>query len=370
LAYYRADKQGRTLESSVTESRLTGYSIAQLAGKSRKDLYKNPADRAKLLRKVRQRDGELVQTVQHLRKRGGETLLTEGVVHLLKDETGDRIGYEGLYEDISERYRLQGFLDAKPDKVLRERELYEKLEENARFQLLFMTSLGHQLRSPIGALVQHLVNFRDNVVDAHRFSKRLVYSIGQARVSAALVTNLTYMDKILRGETFAFRRIDIARLAIETKLDFEHLLPDKRLRYVIDGASLTKHLEVWGHRELLRQILVNLTDNAIKYSLPRTTIRVGGHYNQSGRYLQISSRGLPLPKDRNRVFERGFRTPEAEMHIPAGTGLGLWLVRKIAKAHGASIRCNTILEHGRDRTAFQVFFPEKPLKQSVERYTF
>ncbi len=179
------------------------------------------------------------------------------------------------------------------------------------------------------------------------------------------------MDKILRGETFELMPVNLAKLAVETKLNFAHLLPEKKLRIEIDEKSLRQKLDVSGHQELLRQILVNLLDNAIKYSIPGSRIRMCGCHDPQRHYFQISNRGLPIPReDRERIFERGFRMPHAQALIPAGTGLGLWLVRKIATAHDATIRCAEILEDGEKRTAFQIFFPAKPMSRSVDRRRF
>ena len=368
LAYFRADEDGRTVETSRTESRLTGYSIKRLKGMPRADLYANPKDRLPLLKQVYDGGGKLVNTTQQLKRRDGSTFVIEGAIHLLKSSKNESMGYEGLYEDVTDRVRLQGFLDAETGGVLKERDLYFRLKENERFNLLFMTSLSHQLRSPLGALVEQLRNFDEGVTDADRFSRRLKYAIGQARVSALLVANLTFMDKILRGESFDFKYMELAKLAIETAIDFEHLLPHNELKITVDSTSINKYLNVWGHKELLRQVMVNLLDNALKYSLRGSEIELRGHHNGEGRYFEISNHGLQISeKDRERIFERGFRGSRAEIVVPGGTGLGLWLVRKIITVHHAEIRCTSLRERGEERTAFQIFFPSRSMIKESER---
>jgi two-component system phosphate regulon sensor histidine kinase PhoR len=109
---------------------------------------------------------------------------------------------------------------------------------------------------------------------------------------------------------------------------------------------------------MLRQVVVNLVDNAIKYSVPRSRIRIRAQHWREGRILDISNQGLPVPKDlREKIFDRGFRTNKAKMTIPHGTGLGLWLVRKIVEAHGAQVRCQEITENHQRRTLFRIVFP-------------
>ena len=366
LVYFRAGKDGRTLESSPAESRITGYSADELKNMHRKELYVEPSDREGLIDTVDRRKGGLVHTRQKFRRKDGTSFLAEGTIHLLNDEGGNGIGHEGLYEDVTDRMRLQSFLDVKTGQVLRGHKLYEKLEENADFQLLFMTSLSHQLRSPLGALAQHLLNFKEGVVDSARFSRRLEHAIGQVKVCGLLLSNLTYMDKLLRGESFDFSVISLAKLAIDTKFNFQHIAAEKKIAIDVDGGSVDRLADVWGYRELLRQVFVNLIDNAIKYSTPRSKVIVRGRQGPGGWYLQVSNRGMAIPvKYRSDIFERGFRMPAAMAVTPDGTGLGLWLVHRILEAHGAEIRCVEVLEDDRERTAFQLFFPPGPIKKSL-----
>lgn len=150
----------------------------------------------------------------------------------------------------------------------------------------------------------------------------------------------------------------MAKICIETKLDFEHQLDEKQLHLEIDDRSLDKHLAVVGHADLLRQAVVNLVDNAIKYSGPRSRIEIRAATWPRGRVLEISNAGLRIPTEvREKIFERGFRTKGARALVPHGTGLGLWLVYKILEAHGASITCDEVEERGRKRTVFRLTFP-------------
>lgn len=85
---------------------------------------------------------------------------------------------------------------------------------------------------------------------------RLPYVIGQAVVCTRLVRNFTYMEKILRGEPFQRENISLAKLAIETKLDFIHLLREKKLELIIDDESIRRSLRaVQAHRKCFAKCL-------------------------------------------------------------------------------------------------------------------
>jgi PAS domain S-box-containing protein len=359
VVYFQADRDGWTQQPNETESRVTGYSLAELSRMKREQLFADPKKRADFIKETREHEGRLARRIQKMKRKDGTTFWAEGDIRIVRDSEGREVGVEGLYRDRTDRILVQDFLNADTDRILEDNELFAKLRADAEFHLNYLMSLGHQLQTPLGSLVETLRNFEKGVTDVQRLSDRLPYVIGQAVVCSRLVRNLSYMDKILRGETFEREPVTMAKLAIETRLDFVHLAKEKRLDLLVDDASLDRHLpRVQGHRELLRQVFVNLVDNAIKYSLPGTEIRVRARVWPQGPALEISNQGFPIrEEDREKIFQRGFRTRQAQALVPHGTGLGLWLVRKIIEAHGASIRCLEETEDGQKRVLFRILFP-------------
>lgn len=107
-------------------------------------------------------------------------------------------------------------------------------------------------------------------------------------------------------------------------------------------------------------------DNAIKYSFHRTTIRIRAVPCNGGSRLEVINRGLPVPPNlRDKIFERRYRTDHARAAVPDGTGLGLWLVRKIVEAHNAAIICTGLMEDGEERVLFQITFPAADPEQNT-----
>lgn len=357
VAYFQADQNGITRKPTAAESKITGYSLKELEGLNRERLYPDPALRHRLLERARKHQGPLVQIVQQMVKRDGTPIWVEGDLRIVKDLDDREVGIEGFYRDVTDRIRLQSFLNEDTERVLGDDELFDRLKRDAELHLDYMSSLGHQLQTPLGSLIETLRNFETGILSQQRLMDRLPYVIGQALVCSRLVRNLSYMDKILRGEPFHRERVSLTKLAIETKLDFLHLLHEKRIDIHIDNESLDRLLRVQGHQEMLRQVVVNLVDNAIKYSAPGSTIYIRGRQWQEWPALEISNRGFSISdKDREKIFERGVRTRQAHALVPHGTGLGLWLVRKILEAHEASIRCHQVIEGGQKRVLFRIVF--------------
>ncbi|HSS48568.1 MAG TPA: PAS domain S-box protein, partial [Thermoanaerobaculia bacterium] len=358
IAYFEVDADDRTRVSAGAESRILGFSRESLSSRPRQSLFVNPRLRRRLFQKARAQKGKTTRGVLQMRRADGTPFWAEGDLRILEDSEGRQTGAAGFYRDVTERIRLQGFLDEDIQTVLSEHELLARLKADAEFHLDYLTSLGHQLQTPLSSLVETLRNLEKGV----KSTERLPYVIGQAIVCNRLVRNLSYMDKILRGEPFQKETVSLGKLVMETKYDFLHLLREKKMELVVDQASLERFLVIQGHREMLRQVLVNLVDNAIKYSFSESTIVVVGRKRSDGVALEISNAGFPISEeDRDKIFQRGFRTPRAQALIPYGTGFGLWLVRKIVEAHDATIRCHEVMEGGQKRVLFRIVFPNAKL---------
>lgn len=358
IAFFRADRQGLTLESTPADARITGYSPEEIRSLRREQLWPDPSRQHQFLDIARKRQGRIERMLLQLQRKSGEAFWAEVDLRILRDADGEEVGVDGIYRDVTERMRLQHFLNEERAELLSDHELFTSLKQDAEFHLDYLSSVGHQILTPLSSLAGTLRNFEEGLLSGKELRERLPYITGQVRVCARLVRNLSFMDKILRSERFEQRPQPLARLAIETTIDFDHQLKEKRLALRIDRESLDRLGSVDGDRELLRQVFVNLVDNAIKYSVPRSTITIRGHQWSAGRGVEISNEGLSISKEnRERVFDRGFRTPQARAHVPHGTGLGLWLVRRILAAHGAEIHCTDKCEGGVGRTVFRITFP-------------
>lgn len=366
IAYFQADAQGRTTFSNSIESKITGYASSELMGLPRAILYAEPSDRERMFMEAQRNEGKAQGLLLKGRRKDGTTFWGECDIRVHHDPSGALQGTDGFYRDVSARIELQSFLDEDTDKLLDERDLLKNLKEEAEFHRDYLSSIGHQVLSPLGAVAGMLGNLRQGVPSKASLSDRLHWAEGQTKVCARLVRNLAYLDRLLRGDPIELKKVSFGRLAVETKLDFIHQLQAKHLDFEVDDESLDRLLPRIGNPELLRQIFVNLLDNAIKYSRPRTRIRLGAKVWPQGHCLEMSSRGLSVPPSlREAIFKRRFRTQKAKAAVPDGTGLGLWLVRKIVEAHGAKISCSEVQEDGEVRVLFRIIFPRSQASESI-----
>jgi two-component system OmpR family sensor kinase len=117
----------------------------------------------------------------------------------------------------------------------------------------------------------------------------------------------------------------------------------------VDSASFT------GDEELVRRLVGNLLDNAVRHAPSRTTVRVRLHEHAANYVLTVSDAGAGIPPESQaHVFERFFRGDTARTSSAGGAGLGLALARWVARAHGGDVRLIHSSPHG---TTFEAILP-------------
>ena len=223
-----------------------------------------------------------------------------------------------------------------------------KLERLERVRSEFLGNVSHELRTPIFSLQGFLETLLDGAVDdptvnrdflakAHAHSERL----------NNLLNDLIEISRIESGEMkMSFRYFSI--------LDFLQGIVEE-LKPIASAKQITVSLEsefdsaakVYGDKSRLRQVMINLIDNAIKYndSGGSVTCIARAVHNQCEIVIRDSGNGIPaehLP----RIFERFYRVDRDRSREVGGTGLGLAIVKHIVEAHGAAIQVSSVVGKG------------------------
>jgi signal transduction histidine kinase len=120
-------------------------------------------------------------------------------------------------------------------------------------------------------------------------------------------------------------------------------------------------MEVPGDLVHLRRLLLNLVDNAVKYSRPGGEVKVSIGRTDEWAELIVADTGTGIPADeRQKIFQRFYRSPEARGSSQGGSGLGLAIVKSIAEAHGGKVELES--EPGKG-SAFKIRLPLNPRAQ-------
>jgi signal transduction histidine kinase len=142
----------------------------------------------------------------------------------------------------------------------------------------------------------------------------------------------------------------LVKMLVEAARDIELISdPRRKIHFYVDRGSfqVLRSQEIGADPELLEQAIMNVLDNASKYSFSNSEVRIYGRLTRTGRfYITVANKGLPVRvEDVQGCTERGWRSELAEWATGEGSGIGLWIVDNIMKAHaGALIITPTTLE--------------------------
>lgn len=216
----------------------------------------------------------------------------------------------------------------------------EVLKQNENFRKEFLQNLSHELKTPIFAIqgyIDTLLNGAMNNPEVHK--KFLENASKNVDRLVNLVDDLDEISKLESGhqqlnkEAFA-----IQELIREVYDSLSLRASDKQIK-----ASIKKGCEapltVLADKEKIRQVLINLVDNAIKYGRTSGSI-IASVYKTDGKHalVEISDDGIGIAEEHlNRIFERFYRTDAARSRKQGGSGLGLAICKHIVEAHGQVI---------------------------------
>ncbi|MGH8056653.1 MAG: ATP-binding protein, partial [Candidatus Entotheonellia bacterium] len=276
------------------------------------------------------------------------------------------VGILGLQYDPPEAIRSPDqwrLLEALTDQVavaiertrlVREMAQARLLTETERLRDALLSSVSHDLRTPLVSIigaVSSLLAYEANYDEATR--RDLLSTIQEeAERLNRFVGNLLDMMRLEAGQLELKREwIDLGDV-IGTAL--------ARLARPLNAHQLMVEVEpglpmLWLDFVLVEQVLVNLLENAAKYSPPGNTIRVHARRDHQAVIVEVADGGVGVPPgELERIFDKFYRVPRGDRH-GAGTGLGLSICKGIIEAHGGSISARSP-GHGKG-TVFTVTLP-------------
>lgn len=251
-------------------------------------------------------------------------------------------------DDLSRRVPDTNRTDEIGDLARALNQTLERLERLFHAQQRLMADVSHELRTPLTAI-------RGNV--------DLIRRMGEADPEslAAIQAEIERMTRLV-SDLLLLARADTGALPMQKKVvELDNLLFDVyRQARILQGKvevsiSGVDQVSVWGDTDRLKQLFLNLVDNAIKYTLPGGKVALCLSKENGWAKLEISDTGIGIAaKDLPYIFDRFYRVDKARTRTQGGSGLGLSIAKWIVQAHDGEIQIRSEVGVG---TTFTVLLP-------------
>ncbi len=203
----------------------------------------------------------------------------------------------------------------------------------------FLANASHELKTPLASVRGYAELLIDRDVNDPSIKRSIEAILSNAKRLTALVEDLLELSRIESGGLdLRSERFDAAEVARGLLRDLEPRLRGKGLE--ADAEVLADTSEVMGDRRAFEQVLLNLLDNAIKYSSPGGVVRIGIEAGSQADRLRIAvaDTGVGIShKHQPRIFERFYRVDPGRSRSLGGTGLGLAIVKHLVQSMGGRI---------------------------------
>jgi signal transduction histidine kinase len=232
----------------------------------------------------------------------------------------------------------------------------------AKLKSDFVSNVSHELRTPLA-----LIRLYAETLELGRIStsekKQQYYRIirKESERLTSLINNILDFSRIEAGrKEYEFRETDIAELVRNTLDSYRYQIEQQGFALEENIQSNLPRLEV--DREAIARALVNLINNALKYSNDDKFLGVKLYRENGVVKLEVADHGIGIGRnDQAKIFEKFYRAGDPLVHNTKGSGLGLSLVRHISEAHGGDISVESTPGKG------SKFILSLPVKEVAER---
>jgi len=228
-----------------------------------------------------------------------------------------------------------------------------RLEKAFQRQKQFTSDASHELRAPLSVIEAESTLALQKERPSSDYRQSLETISQEARQMSSLIERLLTLARADAGkEQWNFREVNLGKLITDLSTDVEVLCQEKGLSFRLER---TQDLVVKGDEARLRELVMNLLDNAIRYTPAPGTVSISLRGEGQMAVVAITDTGVGIPAEEIPfIFERFYRVDKSRSRINGGSGLGLAICRHIAEAHGGRIEVESQVGVG---STFSVWLP-------------
>ena len=208
-------------------------------------------------------------------------------------------------------------------------------EQRERLRREFSANVSHELKTPLTSISGFAELMKEGLVPPEKIPEFSGDIYKESLRLIGLVNDIIQLSRLDENSTqFQRAPVDLYDLCAQS---LERLSP-VAARQSVTLALAGEHAEIMGVEQLLKEMIYNLLDNAIKYNVPGGSVTASVRKSAGRTILSVSDTGIGIPyAHQPRVFERFYRVDKSHSKEVGGTGLGLSIVRHAAQYHGARL---------------------------------
>ena len=216
--------------------------------------------------------------------------------------------------------------------------VYREVRRQIKLQLQqqnFMMAVTHELKTPIAVTKLNLETLLKHRLDEQKQQRMIQAALQETGRLDTLANNILIASQLEGGDYVRTKEeLDLSTLVQRIVQDLRHRYPDRKWLDVIQPEC-----NLLGDPLLLQMLVSNLAENAIKYSPREGSITITLKRDRGHIQLVVKDEGAGIPdEEKKKIFDKFYRTGQEKTRSTQGTGLGLYLCRKIAQDHKAAIK--------------------------------
>ena len=301
-----------------------------------------------LAKKMVEGDSYVTAEGKNIRQFIKNELILESVLHNMCSEHSTII-QKNIKNDIIYKIKIDPVHFEDTDAVIGFIINIENITEYAKLENMrkeFVANVSHELKTPITSIQGFIETLKmtDNL-DEDTKNRFLTIIENEATRLTRLIDDILLLSTIENKTKKKVEKVDLFEVFEEVHEVINYIAKKKNIKVKYDFEN--KGIDLWEYSGYIRQILLNIISNAIKYTGENGKVSIKQYIKSEKVFIEVKDNGIGIPEeDIERIFERFYRVDKARSRSVGGTGLGLAITKHMVKALNGNIRVESELGVG------------------------
>ncbi len=301
-----------------------------------------------LAKKMVEGDSYVTAEGKNIRQFIKNELILESVLHNMCSEHSTII-QKNIKNDIIYKIKIDPVHFEDTDAVIGFIINIENITEYAKLENMrkeFVANVSHELKTPITSIQGFIETLKmtDNL-DEDTKNRFLTIIENEATRLTRLIDDILLLSTIENKTKKKVEKVDLFEVFEEVHEVINYIAKKKNIKVKYDFEN--KDIDLWEYSGYIRQILLNIISNAIKYTGENGEVSIKQYIKSEKVFIEVKDNGIGIPEeDIERIFERFYRVDKARSRSVGGTGLGLAITKHMVKALNGNIRVESELGVG------------------------